>query len=201
MPRLLALAGLIAFAAIVALQHVLEPQLAPSRHQVSEYTNESAGALMVAGFLAWAASLVSTAILVWRTRDAWRRPIGGWIIASLLVVAAVGIVGTACFATQTSAGVLPPGVERTLGGRFHDLGSAAATLALALAAVIGIVAAPAHSALARVTAVLLGVAFAATAVLLAVGDPVDGIRQRVLLVTACIWQALLVVGVVGSRTP
>ena len=46
---------------------------------------------------------------------------------------------------------------------------------------------------------VLAVAVIASAVLLAIGDPVDGIRQRILVAAACVWQAALVAAAARNR--
>ncbi len=189
MLRAAAIGGLAAFAAIVLLQHALAPELSPLRHTISEYANARAGALMVAGFLAWALSLAATAALVWPART---------VLAVLILIAALGILATACWATQTSAGELPPGVRRSLGGRLHDLGSGVAALALLGAAIASVVTTRTPVAFRVAATVLIVVAAGVAAALLAAGDPAPGVRQRVLLAAGCIWQALLL-GVLERR--
>jgi hypothetical protein len=196
-----AIAGLIAFVAIAAAEHVLEPQLAPSRHQISEYANSDTGALMVAGLLAWGVSLFATACVVWRDRGGRPGAAGHVVLAALLVVAGTGIVLTAAFATQTSAGALPPGTRMTTSGRIHDLASGAATLALLGGVVTSIVALRMRARFSAFAAWLLVLSLAAAAILLAVGDPVDGVRQRLLVVVGCIWQGTLVLALERRHRP
>jgi Protein of unknown function (DUF998) len=179
--RTTALAGLAAFAGIVVLEHLLVPGLAPARHMISEYANARAGALMTAGFLAWALSLVATAVLV-RAHPALCAP---------LLLAAVGVFVTACFATQTSGGALSPGVHRSTAGRLHDLGSGLVILALLGAVVASIVLVRAPTAFRLRAGALLLLAVVTSATLLATGDHVPGVRQRVLVAVGCAWQALL----------
>jgi hypothetical protein len=97
---------------------------------------------------------------------------------------------TACFATQTSAGELPPGVKLGVSGRLHDLGSGLATLALAAAVVASIANRDGSPRYYRRAGAILGFALASDAALLAVGPTVGGIRQRVLLASAALWQLL-----------
>lgn len=177
-----AIGGLAAFLAILLLQHALVPELSPLRHTISEYANADVGALMVAGFLAWALSLAATAALVWPPRP---------VLGGLLVLAALGIFVTACWATQTSAGELPPGVGRSLGGRLHDLGSGFAALALLGAAIASVVTIRTPGAFRAATAALLVAATVVVTALFAAGDPAPGARQRLLVVVGCVWQALL----------
>jgi uncharacterized protein DUF998 len=187
-----ALAGLLTFVAIVALQHALVPRLTPDRHTISEYANARASWLMVAGFVAWAASLLATAALVRGDRPATRRAVGHVVLAALLLVAAAGVLLTALFATQTSAGALPPGARLTASGRIHDLASGGVSLALLPAVGVSIAALSRRGRFPWTTAALLVLAIVGGGVLLAVGDPVDGIRQRLLVVVACAWQAALI---------
>ena len=185
-----ALTCLAGFVVAVLAQHLLAPELTPDVHTISEYVNADAGPLMVGGFVAWAASMAATARLVRR---------GARLVAWLLAVAAVGMLLTACFATQTSAGVLPPGIERTTGGRVHDLASGIATLALLGALVTTALRGEWVAWFRGLSRAVLAVAVIASAVLLAIGDPVDGIRQRILVAAACVWQAALVAAAARNR--
>lgn len=187
------LASLGLFVAITALQHALAPQLAPSRHEISEYVHAGTGWLMVIGFVAWSASLAIAAGVAWRDLGARQRPDRALrVLTTLLVAAAAGMLVTACFSTQTSAGVLPPGVRLTARGRLHDLGSGVATLALLGAAVASALVIEAR-AFRRWVAVMLATSVASSAVLLAIGPAVGGVRQRVLVLLGCAWQASLLV--------
>jgi Protein of unknown function (DUF998) len=187
--------GLAAFVTVTLLQHALVPRLSPARHMISEYANAKAGALMVAGFLAWSASLLATAAIARRAAVPHRAP-----LALLLGLAALGLLLVACFATQTSAGALPPGVHRTLGGRLHDAGSAVATLALLASALVAGAAIRTRRFRAASAALLLGGVGLAVALLLA-GDPWPGIRQRALVATACAWQGLLLWALAHASQP
>jgi hypothetical protein len=188
----LAAMGLALFVLIVALQHVLVPSLDPARHQMSEYANGEYGWLMGVAFLSWAVACVSTAVLLRRPgiERGWSRRRSN-VIAVLLCGAGAGLVLTACFKTQTSAGTLPPGVERSTEGSIHDLASGAVLITLALAAVVSVPAPESAPGLRRrLIALLLGCA-AAALVLLLIGDAVDGVRQRVLVAGGVAWQATL----------
>jgi hypothetical protein len=106
-----------------------------------------------------------------------------------LSVACLALLITASFATQTSAGVLPPGVHRSVSGRLHDLGSGALSVALFGAVAL--------SALRLRTLRTLSVALLVCAVvsdlaLLAIGPEVGGLRQRALVALGCCWQAFFV---------
>ncbi|MDQ3742737.1 MAG: DUF998 domain-containing protein [Actinomycetota bacterium] len=175
-----------AFAAILALEHVLVPELEPTQHVISEYATADAGVLMTAGFLAWAISLAATAAVA--------RLVGlPRATSPLLVAAALGMVITACFATQAAAGMLPPGVERTTAGRLHDVGSGVTTIAIAGSTVMVVIARSLPCAARVFSAVVLIVALLTATVLLAVGDPIPGVRQRVLVAAALTVQGVLLV--------
>lgn len=96
---------------------------------------------------------------------------------------------TACFATQTSAGRLPPGITLSTQGRLHDIGSGLTSIAL-LAAVLLSLRSP-LARLQRSTLALLALTLPADAVLLAVGSEVSGWRQRLLVLAGCLWQLML----------
>lgn len=179
----IAATGVLSFLLIVAIEHVVNRSLNPATHEISEYVHTSLGWLMTAGFAMWAVSVVATAVLAhsrWRT-DA--RCIA-------LFAAALGIGLTTCFATQTSAGRLPPGVSLDTSGRLHDIGSGLATAALFVAALLSLRVRHRPS-LRRATVALLALAAPGDAVLLALGSDVAGIRQRLLVVIACVWQLAL----------
>jgi hypothetical protein len=181
--RRLAWAGLEVFVAAVVVEHAAEPSFNPATHEISEYVHGSAGGVMLTGFLAWAVSLACTGVLAATTRRT------RWL-AIPLGVAAAGIVVTAAFGTQTSAGKLPPGVKLTLSGQLHDIGSGATTVALSLGALASIWALNDQAAYKRRTAALLAFVVFADVALLLVGSSVGGVRQRVLVTAGCLWQAM-----------
>jgi hypothetical protein len=125
----IACTGVLVFLAAVALEHVIDAALDPAQHEISEYVYGPAGALMTVGFRAWAIALGATGALAGlRCHARW--------LATLLGVAAAGMVVTACSPTQTSAGRLPPGTALDLTGRLHDAGSGATSLAMLAAALL-----------------------------------------------------------------
>lgn len=199
MSRRVALVGLLAFVAIVVAQHALEPQLTPNRHTISEYANADAGALMTGAFVAWATSLVATSALAWWVGDRGRRRTAQGLLAALLGVAAAGLLLTAWFPTQTSAGALPPGTRLTNGGRIHNLASGATLLAMLGAVTVSIAAFWGRPRFRWLACAALAISVVASSVLLAIGPPVDGIRQRVLVATACAWQAALIQALTRER--
>jgi hypothetical protein len=185
--------GVVIFAAVVLAQHALAPELSPVDHTVSEYANTPTGWLMVVGFSAWGISLAATAILAVTDPSAHRTSSSQKLMAALLAIAAMGLLVTAAFKTQTSAGVLPAGVPRTTEGRLHDLGSGAALLALFGAALTSIRLIEDPRWFKRPAMGLLCVALATHVGLLIGGDPAPGLRQRLLLAGAVAWHVVLLV--------
>lgn len=178
--RAVAIFALLGFVMVVTIEHVAERSLGPLEHMVSEYARTDTVWVMTLGFLLWALSLAATAVVV---RGA------STILASLLLVAAVAVVVVAMFRTQTSAGELAYGDRFSAQGRLHDAGSGLATLALLGAALVSITLVP--RGFGRTLAVMLIVALCANFALLAVGPDVGGLRQRLLLLAGCIWQAAI----------
>lgn len=174
--------GVLGFLAAVIVEHAVDPSLDPATHQVSEYVHGPAGALMTAGFVAWAISLAASGAL------AALRPGARWV-AGALALAAIGMLITAAFATQTVAGRLPPGVSLTLSGRLHDIGSGTTTVALLGAALLSLRAIRDRHFRQRTSALLL-FAVGCDIALLAVGSEVGGVRERLLIFAGCLWQLM-----------
>jgi hypothetical protein len=175
-----------AFLAILVIEHLANPSLDPARHEISEYVHSTIGWLMTIGFLIWSLSLAASACLAGSLRA------GGPIRVALLA-ASLGMLLTACFATQTSAGRLPPDVVLSTTGHLHDLGSGIATVALLLAvlAALRVEGRTSHR-LRRVTISLLIFVLPADGLLLALGSEVGGVRQRLLVLAGCVWQLTLI---------
>lgn len=188
-----AVCGVVVFAAIVAVECAINPALDPARHEVSEYVHARLGPLMTIGFVCWAVSLAATgwAVLM-RT--------GVRLVAAGLGVACAGILLAAIFATQTSAGQLPPGETLTTAGRLHDIGSGTTTVALLFAALLSLKGFGGRRFRQQV-ALLLIVVLCSDVALLAVGPQVGGVRQRILLAGACVWQLFALHVVSASRPP
>ena len=177
------LIGLAVFLALVALQHPLRSDLPPGQHFISEYAKGSTAPLQVAAFLAWAVAFAAAA---WLAARAPRRPIARTLTTLALAVAAAGTVVAAMFATQTVAGELQPGVERTLEGRLHDLGTLLLFFGLIAAAVASVRLVP--RARFRATVALLAVALVAVVPLLvALGLDLPGVGQRAFVLIGCAW--------------
>ena len=128
---LVAAGGVLLFLLIVVFEDVVNPSLDPAHHEISEYVHTPWGWLMVVGFAVWALSLLCTGIVA-------RTQYGVDVLCITLAVAALGMAITACFATQTSAGRLPPGVSLRVSGRLHDIGSGLATVALFFSALLSL---------------------------------------------------------------
>lgn len=174
-----------AFLGTVVLEHLLEPQLDPARHTVSEYARTGSRALITVAFAGWAVSLIASAALTYRTGRTHRA------IPALLAIAAVGMLLVASFRTQTSATRLAYGHSFSTGGRLHDLGSALTALALlgasAISAWLG-----RPSQLTRWLAGLVGLAVVIQVGLLLGGGSVSGLRQRGLILVGLAAQILII---------
>jgi len=193
--RGVATASLSGFVLTVVLEHVLVPELEPATHTISEYANArgAAGALMVAGFLMWAGSLATTALLVVRA------PLGGHagvlsalrnVLSALLLVAAVGAMVVALFPTHTAAGLPPATSLESDTQRLHALGSDLIQLCFYPAVVLSLVLpSPRWFPIAAVAVLVVAVAVAPTLAVLEVDA--SGARQRVQLAAGCAWQFAL----------
>lgn len=177
-----AVLGVLGFLAAIIAEHAIDPSLDPATHEVSEYVHGPAGALMTAAFVAWGISLgASGALASLRLRARW--------VAVALTLAAIGMLITACFGTQTIAGRLPPGVSLTLSGRLHDIGSGTTTVALLGAALLSLRAIRERQFRHRTSALLI-FAVGCDIALLAVGSEVGGVRERLLILAGCLWQLM-----------
>jgi hypothetical protein len=188
--RTVAALGLGAFVVIIIVEHFVQPGLDPARHQISEYVHGDTGWLMTVGFLSWSLSLAATAALVGRFA-------GGRPMRVALIAAAVGMLVTACFATQTVAGRLPAGASLDISGRLHDLGSSATTVALVAAAALGLRVRRLRR-LRPFTIAVLVAAVSADIVLLAIGNDAGGVRQRLLVAAGCLWQAAVIATTIAT---
>ncbi len=201
-----AIASLSWFVLTVVLEHVLVPELGPARHTISEYANArgAAGPLMVAGFLMWAASLTTTALLVLRAplraRAGVMRLLRN-VLFALVLVAAVGAVVTALFPTQTRAGLLPPGPVESSTGRLHALGSDLIQGCFYPAVLVSLIL-PGPRWFRMVAVAVLVVAVAVAPALAVLGVDASGVRQRIQLAAGCGWQfALLAAWRSSARRP
>jgi hypothetical protein len=186
--RTIALGGVAAFVALVAVQHLLRPGLPPAERFVSEYGRGSTAPLQVAAFVLWAAAMAACAVLATRVRPGGR-PIARGLTAGAFAVAAVGAVMCGLFTTETVGGELPPGVPRTTEGRLHDVGALLVLAGLALAGVasLRLVRSRRH----RLTVAALALALLAIVpVLVALGIDGPGIGQRGFILVGCalVWR-------------
>jgi hypothetical protein len=188
--------GLGIFVVAVLSEHVFVSKLSPATHQISEYANDPrTGWLMTVGFFAWSLSLAASA----RCAVGFDRKGLMWPTAWLLFLAAAAMFMTACFHTQTVAGVLPVGRRLTTSGRLHDLGSGITTLALLGAAIASAWMFRNPRAFRRFVWGVLILASTSDVVLLLIGRSVGGIRERLLVATGCAWQAAFI-GVATRRS-
>src|SRR3954454_25017143 len=183
MRRLVGL-GLAGFAGIVALEHLLRRDLPPADHFVSEYAVGWTHPLQAAAFVSWAAATAACTLLAARVNE---RRIARAIVVVGLVAATAGLCLAAVFSTQTIAGELPAGVQRTTAGRLHDFGTLAILAGLLVAALASLrLLRPARY---RLTVAALGVALVAIVpALVAVGWDAPGIGQRGFIAVGLAWQ-------------
>jgi hypothetical protein len=173
------------FVVALCAEHALEPDLSPTDHMISEYANSGTGTVMEVGFAAWCMSWILMALIFARRR--W------WLGTAAAVLAALGVAVVTAFRTQAVAGDVPADVRFTLGGRLHDLGG---DLVLGGVAVLALTMAARRGANARLRAARMALVVAAlgiAGVLLALGDSVPRLRQRVLVAATVGWQALVLI--------
>lgn len=176
--------GLAVFVGLVVLEHVIRPGVSPADRFVSEYARGWTAPIQVAAFLAWGAATAAGVVLATRAPG---RPVARAIVAVALAVAAGGLLVAAAFPTQTVGGELPAGIERTAGGRLHDLGTLAVLLGLLVAAAASLRLVPRRAY--RLTVVGLAAALLAIVpVLVALGIDAPGIGQRGFILVGCAWQ-------------
>jgi hypothetical membrane protein len=77
--------GAVALLAIVALMHVVKPEMEPSWRFVSEYAIGRMGWLMKLGFLAWAASCLALSHAVRPVMTNAKGRVGAWLLAIVSV--------------------------------------------------------------------------------------------------------------------
>jgi hypothetical protein len=96
------------------------------------------------------------------------------------------------FRTETVAGVLPSGMHLTATGELHDVGSGTVTLTLFLAAAVCAAADDARW-LRTGSRIALASALSVEVGLLVVGPSLGGLRERLLVAVACLWQLAFLV--------
>ncbi len=194
----IARALVVAFVACTVVAQIAEPAREPLRHQISELAQGRAGWVMDVGFACWTLALLTAAIIV-TIAPGYRVGPTNRSIGALLVLAALGVLTLTLYKTQTVAGVLPPGTARTTTGRVHDLAGEVTTIALVIAALVGVTTAwRGDPRFAQTTLLILGLALLATVAGLVVGPSVGGLRQRVVVLCGLAWLWLLT-GNAGPR--
>jgi hypothetical protein len=193
--RTVARTALAAFAGLVALEHVLRPDLPPAERFISEYGRGWTQPVHVVAFTGWAVAGGGCAALAARSTGPGvaRLP-----AAAGFALAAVGAVLAAAFATQTVGGELPADVARTFAGRAHDLGTLLILAGLLVAALasVALVATRRY----RLTVAGLAVALLATVpILVALGIDAPGVGQRAFVLIGCAFQWAFASQVVAAR--
>jgi hypothetical protein len=120
---------------VVAAQPLLEPSYDPLRQQISEFVHTSAGTIVLAGFLAWGASLLFLAGVVTGVSPSPGSRLLPRAEGAALVAAAFGLVLVTCFATDRGAEVAGAVTHRTTAGHIHDVGSGVVLAGILAAAV------------------------------------------------------------------
>lgn len=181
---LVARAGIAVFVAVVALEHVLRPDVPPAQRFISEYGRGWTQPVHTLAFLAWAVAAVACLRLALRVRA---RRVARSLTASGFAVATAGTLLAAAFVTQTVGGEMPAGVERTLAGRLHDAGTLLILVGLLGAALasLRLVAVLRYRLVIAVLAFAL-VAMVSAMVLLGIDAP--GVGQRGFVVIGCAFQ-------------
>jgi hypothetical protein len=189
--------GLAGFTALVALEHVLRPELPPAERFISEYGRGWTQPVHVAAFAGWAVAGGGCAALAARVA----KPAGARVLAvGAFAVAAAGAALAAVFATQTVGGVLPADVARTPAGRLHDAGTLLILVGLLVAALASL---PLIRTV-RYRLTIAGLAAALVAVvpvLIALGLDAPGLGQRGFVLVACAfqWAFAAQLSTVGAR--
>jgi len=192
---LIATGAVVAFLAIVALEHAVVPEFAPAHYMISEYAN-AGGLAGIGGTLAlavWAGSFLALALAGLVAIRAAVRPVRARrFLTASLIVASLGLLIAAACPTQAVRGVLPPDDELTLTGRLHDLGGGIGQVAIFVGAIISLRIPRVTRSFLIATAVVVLVA-AILGPLMAVLDlGARGLRQRALVVAACTWELALI---------
>ncbi len=178
-------AGVAAFIGLVAVQHLLRPDLPAAERFVSEYARGSTQLVQVVAFLAWAGAGVGCVALAARVRS--RRRLTRAVVTLALGVAVAGTVLAAAFTTQTIGGEMPPGVERTTSGQLHDFGTLLIFSGLLLGAVASLRLLPTWRYRLAVAGLAVGL-LSIVPVLVALGIDAPGIGQRGFILVGCTWQ-------------
>lgn len=189
----IATGAVLAFLAIVALEHAVVPEFAPAHYMISEYAN-AGGLAGVGGTLAlalWGGSFFALAGLV-ATRGNVRPTGAQRFLTASLIVAGLGLLIAAACPTQAVRSVVPPDDELTLTGRLHDLGGGIGQLAIFVGAVTSLRLALVTRSFRTATAGVMLVAAILGPVMVVLDFGARGLRQRALVVAACTWELALI---------
>lgn len=127
----IALAGMGTFLVIVALMHILRPDLDPLDRAISEYARGDLGWLMT---MAWFANGVGVLALASGLRRSVAPVARAGLATRLLDVAGLCLLASGVFVTDVSASGGPTGA--TVSGQLHDLAGLVGYLAFLLAALV-----------------------------------------------------------------
>jgi Protein of unknown function (DUF998) len=115
-PARAAVAAGATFAGLLALLHVLRPDLDPSWRYISEYAIGRFGYLMIFAFLSLSAGYVSLFLAIRsQVRSMW-----GQVGLAVLLLSAGGLAIAGMFVTDP---VSTPATERSMAGRLHEVGA------------------------------------------------------------------------------
>jgi hypothetical protein len=115
-PARAALGAGIGFVLVLALLHVLRPDLDPSWRFISEYAIGTFGYLMIIAFLSLSAGYLSLFLAI----RSQLPTIWGKIGLALLLVSAAGMAIAGVFVTDP---ITTPAAERSMIGRLHEVGA------------------------------------------------------------------------------
>jgi hypothetical protein len=122
-----AVAGASAFLALLTLLHMLDRQIDPSWHFISEYALGSYGWMMTLAFATWALSFGAAAIIIWASGHGRAARAG----ATLLAISSLAAAVAAIFPSDPMV-VGASQVSPSLSGTIHNVAGAAG-LAMPLA--------------------------------------------------------------------
>lgn len=112
----LALSGAVLFLVLLAVLHVIKPELDPSWHFISEYAIGDNGWVMTLAFLSLALSCASLAVALWPQ-------IKGLIGKTGLVLLLISAVGMAMAGVFTTDPIMTSRDAMTTNGQLHELGA------------------------------------------------------------------------------
>ncbi|HKK08982.1 MAG TPA: DUF998 domain-containing protein [Gemmatimonadota bacterium] len=185
----LAIASAIYYAVAVLILHVVQRDLDPIDHFMSEYVRGPGGFVMTTTFFVWALGIAGLAVALRRRLDLAAR---GKVGLVLLWIGALGIAGAGTFATDAGEPVTTAGVLHVLSGL---LGLPALGVGLLLVS-LGFRRNDRWRSLAplAVTLALLFLAGFLSIMFVFADGPGSGLVQRVAIGTVLVWMA-----VVGHR--